>query len=273
MPKICALHLGHSHFAALTPTFFDRPISTEEAPNDVEHYLFDLSKHNVFGVGDDRFGYGVRTDEGSFALNPVITAAIENTIPKDSELVYIANLGGNSHNVFFLLQNQKPIDFVVPGLEHLPLLPDAEIIPYDTIRQILMPNCQIYLDDLRGIRNSAVGRVFFTLSPPPIEDNEYVKSVVDRDPYFASFGHTMVTDPLVRYKAWVLHSRIYAELSAEIGVEIIEAPEEGIVDGRWLAPNCIGHDPTHANLVYGEFFLRKLECRLEGRYSGWHWIA
>jgi hypothetical protein len=273
MPTVCAVHLGHSHLAALTPTLFDRPLSTAPAVNDIEHYMFDLSKHDVFGTGDERFAYGIKNGNGDFDINPFIPQAILGRIPADREVVCIANLGGNSHNAFFLLQNQRQIDFIIPGLEDLPLVQGAEIIPYEAIKQILMANCQIYLDDLRGIKNGAPGRVFFMISPPPIQNDDYVRSVVDRDPYFAAFGHTMVTPAMVRYKAWVVHSKIYADLCSEIGVEVIEAPEEGIVDGRWLAPDCVGYDPTHANLVYGEYALINLERRLDGRFAGWDWIG
>lgn len=268
----CAIHLGHSHLAALTPALFDRPFSQDAALNEIEHYMFRVSNYNVFGIDDNRFAYGVKSD-GSLTLNPVIVEAIKNRIPADRDLIFVAHLGGNAHNALFLLQNSRPIDFILPGQEDLPLLDDAEIVPYSAIHTVMAQQCGLFMDDLEGIRRGTEGRMFCVISPPPIWDDNYVRTVVDRDPYFAAIGHVNVTPAFVRYKAWVVHSNIYREACRRLGVEIVEPPNETVVDGRWLSPDCTGQDPTHANLFYGEQLLLKIERLADARFSGWDWIG
>ncbi len=234
--------------------------------------MFRVSEYNVFSVDEDRFAYGVRS-ENEVYLNNAINDAVDRRIPTDREIMFVAHLGGNTHNALFLLRNKRKIDFIIPGMEDLPVLDNAEIVPYDAVRRIIAQHCQLFMDDLEGIWRGRRGRVLCVISPPPIRDDEYVRTVADRDPYFAAMGNVDVTPASVRHKAWVVHSNIYRDVCRKLGVEIVEPPSDAVVDGRWLAPECLGADPTHANLVYGERLLSKIERLGEARFGGWDWIG
>jgi hypothetical protein len=272
MTQISVVHLGHSHLAAMIPCLHDRPIDQGGSENDITHFVFNTGAHNIFGLGEERFAYGVDID-GEYRLNPAIAQMIHEAVPPDSTVVISTMLGGNSHNALTLLERPEGLDIVLPDQPCLPLVEKAQVIPYAVMRSALSDQCTIFLNDLRGIRSATSGRVFHVLSPPPIEDDAYLATVIDRDPYFAKAGLTRVTPASVRYKIWLLHCSIYIDTCAEIGVEVLPLPPKSVIDGKWLSPDCVGPDPTHGNLTYGLRILRQIETVLDGRYAGWRWIG
>lgn len=256
----------------MIPCLYDRPISNDPAPNDVTHYVFNTNAYNIFGVGDARFPYAVMID-GALRLNPVVASAIHAAVPSDGTVVISTMLGGNTHNGLTLLECPEGLDLILPDEPDLPVIGDGQLVPYALARSVLAEQCAIFLNDLRGIRSATTGRVFHVMSPPPIKDDAFLATVVERDPYFASAGRTKVTPASVRYKMWRLHSDIYADTCAELDVEVLAPPAEVTVGGKWLAPDCIGPDPTHGNSVYGSVILKQLEDTLEARYAGWRWVG
>ncbi|OKP70670.1 hypothetical protein BTE77_26345 [Ensifer adhaerens] len=270
METIAVIHLGHSHLAAMVPYLWGRELENTNS-NRVEHYVFDTSAHNIFAVDESRFAYGVNCGEG-ITLNPEIISMVERRIAPDRRVVYVSLFGGNSHNVLTLLQPARKFDFVVPWMPELPLREDYELIPHAAIREALLANTSIFLDDLRGLRNSVDQQVMHVISPPPIGNDEYLKTVVANDPYFSALGSENVTPAVIRYKSWAMHTKLYSDLCEEIGVDVIMPPPEATIDGKWLAPDCYGADPTHGNVHYGGLILRAIEQKLEGHFAGWDWL-
>jgi hypothetical protein len=272
MARISVVHLGHSHLAAMIPALYDRALGEDDLGNEIVHYVFNVNNYKLFGLGDERFSYGVLVD-GEYKLNPIVAQLIHETVPPDNYVALSTMLGGNVHNSLGLLQAPEGLDFLPPDQVDLPLLDGAQIVPYALARAAMAEQCEIYLNDLRGVRSSTTGRMFHVMPPPPIKDDTYLASIVDRDPYFASLGRNTITPSSVRHKLWQLHNSIYAETCAELDVEVVTPPEESMIDGRWLSSDCIGPDPTHGNMLYGARILRKIEGLLEGRFAGWAWIG
>lgn len=272
MSGISVIHFGHSHLAAMTPYLYGRQVDGGGEGDAITHFVFNTHKYNIFGIDDSRYAFGIKSNDG-YVINQEVARFINQTIPSDSNVVIATMFGGNAHNALTLLEVPGGIDVFLPDQPDLPIAEGAEVLPYGLLKEVIKSQCEFYLNDLRGVRSATSGRVFHVMSPPPIEDDAFVAQVVTRDPYFAQLGHTKITPALVRYKMWVVHCSIYADLCKELGVEIIMPPAESVVDGMWLSPDCLGSDPTHGNLIYGERLLKEIERILGGHYAGWHWLG
>lgn len=272
MKNVAIIHLGHSHLAAMIPGLTHRVVDLNNDNPPITHYIFNIHKYNVFGMGNERFSYNIMID-GVQKLNPVILHLINQTIPSDSEVVIATTFGGNVHNALGLLQVQGGIDFTLPSHSDLPIDDTAQVVPYTLLRSIMTQQCGIFLDELRSIRSATTGKIFHIVSPPPIEDNTHISKIVHQDPYFAQAGHNRITPALIRYKMWLLHSEIYIDVCKEYNIDVIFPDNESIVDGKWLSSDCIGPDPTHGNYIYGNRVLAQLEKIVGGRYAGWTWLG
>ena len=67
-----------------------------------------------------------------------------------------------------------------------------------------------------------------------------------------------VSPALLRFKLWRLHSGLYREACAALGVEFLPVPlEMQDVEGM-LVPQAWNPDPTHVNALYGQHVLARL---------------
>jgi hypothetical protein len=64
--------------------------------------------------------------------------------------------------------------------------------------------------------------------------------------------------PLLRYKMWRLHSRVFRKACEDAGLRFIAAPAKSMDRSGFLARFCYGN-ATHANRGYGELVIRQLD--------------
>jgi hypothetical protein len=271
MSKIAAIYFGHSHLAFMIPYLYHRPLDEAKIGREVEHYVFDVyNNRGIFAQDETKLPYGI-SNSGTLFFNPDLLERARERIAPDRQIVYMSLFGGNSHNALTMLSPDREYDFIVPGAEDLPLDPDRELIPSGVVEAALQRNSQIYLDDLEGLANSAQAPVYHIISPPPIQDDETVASIVGNDPFFSGMD-TKDTPAIIRYKAWLLHSQIFKRTCARTGATAIDPPPSAVCEDKWLSPDCIGSDPTHGNRRYGELVFNGIEKCLGGHFAGWDWI-
>ena len=269
--KIAAIHLGHSHIAAMVPYLYNRPYPEKTKPNDVLHFIFDTKKDNVYALDDTRFEYSNYVNNKN-VINPRIEHYINNRVDGDAKQVYFCQFGGNSHNVYLLLQ-QKKFDFVLPSHPDLPLIKDAEIIPYGVIEAVLKKDAEGYLANMDAVRNSFPDNdIYAIISPPPIYDDTKVLEVVNYDGFFERFPNKVVNPYSLRLKGWLLQTQLYASLAKKIGIKLIYPSDFLSNDGLSMPKDYIGNDPTHGNVEYGGAVLRNIEDTLNGDFAGWGWL-
>jgi hypothetical protein len=271
MSKIAVIYFGHSHLAFLIPFLYNRPLDERKSGNEIEHYVFDVFNHSaIFAQNENKLEYGMRSS-GVVSFNPELLEKVRKRISPDREIVYASLFGGNSHNALTLLSSDREFDFIVPSAEDLPLDPDRELIPSGVMEACIRHNCQAFLDDLEGLAYSTQAPVYHIISPPPILDEATIARGLVNNPFFAGLG-TKVTPALIRYKAWLMHTQIFKKTCARVRATAIDPPEAGVSGGKWLVPDCIASDPTHANLKYSGLVFREIETRLGGHFAGWDWI-
>lgn len=269
--KIAAIHLGHSHLAAMVSHLHDRKEVEEDCENTVKHFIFDIFTHkDVFKIDASRYHYGKRLPDGKFVFNEEILAKIKATVPADHTPVYITQFGGNAYNTLTLLTIGTSYDFWSPFVEGV--IPGRELIPYNAVEAVIRQNCKIFTEDLRGLAASVTAPIYHIVSPPPIYSSEKIDEIKKISPYFSKLDSTEVTPPSVRLKAWYCQKQIYKETCDQIGALVMDPPAQAVTDGRWLAEPCIGNDPTHGNYRYSAMIFQEIEATLKARFVGWEWI-
>jgi hypothetical protein len=190
-------------------------------------------------------------------FTPALEDAIRDQIARNAPLVASAS-GGNVHNRFALIRHPRPYDFLLSGEDGPPLDPRAEPLPEAQVRAALeagLGRDRLRLSEIRRIG----GDVIQLESPPPVADGGWIAAQADA--YFKDRGITDlgVAPAGLRYKIWRLHSRIVAEMCAELGIAFLPVPREALDAQGFLRLDHAG-DATHGNEAYGEAVIRQLEA-------------
>ncbi|GAK73340.1 hypothetical protein RRU01S_36_00040 [Agrobacterium rubi TR3 = NBRC 13261] len=271
MTTIAAIHFGHSHLAAGIPFLYNRELATDKTGKAIEHYVFDVyNNRNIFHQDETKLHYGI-IEGGRILFNPELLDRVRARIAPDREIVYISTFGGNAHNALTLLHSARAYDFILPSEPDLLVDDNLELIPHAAVHDAIEHNCKNFLLDLEGLRNSVDADVYHVISPPTIQNDALVGEIVANDTILAQTG-TLVTASLTRYKAWRVHSEIFAAKCEQIGAKVLYPPSSAMKDDMWLAEDCIGGDPTHGNLSYYGLMFQEIEKTLGGHFAGWDFI-
>ena len=190
-------------------------------------------------------------------FTPALEDTIRDQIARNRPLVASAS-GGNVHNRFALIRHPRPYDFLLSSEDGPPLDPQAEPLPEAQVRAALEAGLGRDRLRLREIRR-IVGDVIQLESPPPVADSGWIAAQADayfKDRGVADLG---VAPAGLRYKIWRLHSRIVAEMCAELGVAFLPVPPDTRDAQGFLRLDHAG-DATHGNEAYGEAVIRQLEA-------------
>lgn len=187
--------------------------------------------------------------------------SIEDALQRVSSLpgdgVVAVLLAGTLHNVFGLLQHERPYDVFAPGDENLRVAAGTSLIPenalWDMFFNVAKDNKRI-----QKITKAATCAVYHLATPPPKRDNEYImaRAARYRDRAVEEVG---VAPPELRLRLWRLEMRVLAHLCQQWGIGFLPAPQEAMDADGFLKPDYYADDATHANAAYGELVLRQLE--------------
>ncbi|MDD2796337.1 hypothetical protein [Acidocella sp.] len=174
--------------------------------------------------------------------------------------VHVSVLGGNDHSIIGMLNHPQRFDFVLPEAPELPVDEMCEILPAGLLRGELARRVAPHLAVLAAYRAAVPGRLVHIESPPPVPSAAHIRTYpgIFKD-MIVAYG---VSPALLRYKLWRLHSALYREACARLGVAFLGVPAEMqdaqgmMVEAGW------NPDPTHGNPVYGAHVLEKLAASL-----------
>jgi hypothetical protein len=169
--------------------------------------------------------------------------------------LHVSLLGGNDHSMIGVVRHPQRFDFVLPAEPDLPLDENVEIVPAGLLRQELSRRIAPHLEVLALYRRVVPGRVVHIESPPPLPTAHIQAYPGIFQDLVAECG---VSPPLLRYKLWQLHSALYREACARLGVEFLPAPRETQDAQGIMLPHFCNPDPTHGNARYGGHVLAKL---------------
>lgn len=264
MSPISVIICGNSHLSSVVQGLKDRKgeVSAETVP--VIHRVFNTIKYGI------DYQFTIDAGGGHLVPNPHLDKLIDEEIPSEHRRAYVSMFGGNAHNALTLLEMDEPFDVILPSEPDLPRLPGRRLIPYDAVRAFIEYQARFHIMNTSVMSQRKDGPLFHIESPPPIGDNHYVSLHLEN--YFKEQGDRPITPPLLRYKLWRVHSQIVREACEAYGVTFIPAPDEGMLDGKWLRPEGYSGDSTHAGEWYGRLICQQIEERLGGHYGGWLWL-
>src|SRR5262249_51540942 len=101
---------------------------------------------------------------GSPSLRPDIAGQLRAPL--------ISLMGGGAHTVPSLGVHPRPFDFILPEAPDLPLDQQAELLPYDAVRQRLEKDVAEFLRLGELVLAMVDGPVFHVDTPPPVARSE-----------------------------------------------------------------------------------------------------
>ena len=106
------------------------------------------------------------------------------------------------------------------------------------------------------------GMPFLMLAPPPpIEDNGHL---ADSKANLIDMTDLEVVEPQLRLQFYKAQMSALANVSARIGTPLLELPPSIRGAQGFMLPDCMSHDPTHGNAVYGQRVLDHVIATLQG---------
>lgn len=197
----------------------------------------------------------VDTASGESTLHPVLKRLISPVGPT----LFLSSFGGNTHNVFGLINHPEPFDFILPSDPGLPLQSDATLVPYDVLKDAIMPFALASLTEISALRNTYAGYVGHLESPPPNGDDAYVRKFLD--PYFKDKAKDQgIASRHLRFKLWRMHSEIVLEHCKSHNVDFLPVPDDSRDQDGFLVPQGYSISATHANPWYGSLVIAQISA-------------
>lgn len=198
-------------------------------------------------------------------FGPTLKAAILDQVARHDPIIASA-IGGNAHAAFSMIPRER-FDFVIDGGETLPLDEGAEIRTEAEMRERLAPWLELEIHRLRLLR-ALTGPFWHLESPPPVRSTEWI--MAHAEPYFteqADYHSLGIAAAGVRYRCWLLASRMIRELCDELGCGYVEVPRHLRGEAGLLRPS-LASDATHAREPFGEAMLQALEAAASEKDGG-----
>ncbi|TNC12756.1 hypothetical protein FF100_13920 [Methylobacterium terricola] len=208
-------------------------------------------------IGLPSGGSPVVATPSGIRLDPTIEAGLRSRIRPDT--LCISTIAGNAHNVLAVMATEPPFDFRMPGKD-APLMPEAEPIPYTTVRSSFRQI--LHEGDLSMLyaTSAAVPELRYHIeSPPPLRDEALIRARMD--PYvLARHPEARVADAALRLKMWRLHSLLFAEACEALGITVVPAPPAAMDPDAYLKPDYAHPtSSTHANEAYDALVADQIE--------------
>lgn len=170
--------------------------------------------------------------------------------------VHVSVLGGNDHSMIGVVRHPPLFDFVLPEAPEA-MLPDSPVlVPTEMVRADLTRRIAEHVRALELLREAVPeGRIIHVESPPPLPEAHIMAHPVPFGDEIAAHG---IAPALLRWKLWRLHSALYQEVCARLGIEFQPSPPAmRDAAGIMLAHGC-HPDATHGSDVYGSHVLAHL---------------
>lgn len=174
---------------------------------------------------------------------------------------------GNSHLSHYLIAPRHPIDLVASADQNLPINNNAALIPETALIELFTKTSEIDLlvslvADLKKVNSIPI----LCCSPPPKEDDGFIRANLHREPTFIRQCKVLgiepnavkFSPPLLRYKLWCVLQTTYRKIANRLGIPFFPAPATVKDLNGFLPRNMYSNDSTHANAVYGEIIKDEL---------------
>ncbi len=252
---------GNSHITALVSSYKAAPPGVE-----MEFALLNEQQFQPVMQGDAsdatlaervrkaRERRGLPRGEGGDASNPTLAFAAR-VLEAQADL-HVSMVGGNDHSILVMLNHSRPFEVVLPEAPDLHVDPEAELLPAGLVSIELERRIAPHLKTLAEYRALVSGRLVHIESPPPVPSEAHIRKYPGV--FRSMIEERGVSPALLRYKFWRLHSRLYREACARLGVEFLSVPEKMCDGAGMMIEAAWNPDPTHGNALYGGAVIAQL---------------
>lgn len=262
---LAAILIGDSHYAAIADAA-QKTLAFTPEKRGCDLIFFNAWKYAL------RYPFTLDV-EGEVVLNPELVQSIRDIAQKYDRIQLITVLGGGHYLALTMLDNNHPMEVILPGQPDLPLRDDAMLVSVDFAKDIFLQLIKGTFQALACIKAEFPDVGFAQIESPPANgDNDFIRSHLGD--YFQATCTpeqiNAISSPAQRYKFWRLQSEMYAQKCEELGIDYINVPERAISADGFLPPEFFGSDSTHANAAYGRMILDSIEARLGRKLVAWN---
>jgi hypothetical protein len=257
--------IGDSHYAAIA-TAAQETLAFDPEHRGCDLIFFDAWKHAL------RYPFTVE-ENGQTVLNPHMTQSVRMIAHNYDAVEVVTVLGGGHHLALTLLDNDHPMDVILPQRPDLPLRDEAMLVSVDFAKNIFLQLIATSFEALACFSAEFPDIPLSQLECPPANgDNAFVRAHLGSyfEANFAPEQLDAISTPAQRFKFWTLQSQMYADKCAALGIDYVRVPESAISANGFLKPEHFGADSTHANAAYGRAILDAIEARLGRKFMAWN---
>jgi hypothetical protein len=242
------LAVGHSHLQALIEAQTERIAAGRSNEESIQFIQLLEPEYNP----------NVRSDNGRWVLKEALAERLQRDLAiRDNRAQSIVDcVAGNEYHFIGLANHPRPFDFVLPTAPHLPLQPNAEIIPTTLITQTMRHALQYALAVLTALREATSLPIWHVQSPPPVPSEAHIMAHPTH--FKDALKQYGVAPAVLRWKLWRLQSEIYLEACESQGISFLPTPPAAMDQDGFLVESGWNPDPTHANKWYGDLVLSQI---------------
>ena len=212
------------------------------------------------GIAVYRVGVPFAEGEEPFTFSAAMrmVAGLSEKLP-----IFVSTLGAY-HNQLGLLESGTPFDFLLEPADETAAPPPAVRVPNRAVASAfnLIFNEAV---KIRKLKRAARAPIYMLSTPPPKQDNAFVKSILMKQKKKVYNGRSFlefdVERPEIRLKLWRLEARLLEQWSALEDMHFVAAPEEAFDEAGFLSPRFY-EDATHANAQYGSLVVDQIRMIL-----------
>lgn len=173
--------------------------------------------------------------------------------------------GGNQHLAHFLFAPSPMFDLVVSDRPELELDELAQLVPEAALRAFFETSMKPIRGALGNLRVAA-DALFVGGTPPPKEDDEFIRARLRKEQHFrrlaAGLGlepeQVPLSPPVLRLKLWHVLQGVLRDAAQDAGAGFVPSPRSAQTPEGFLKRELYAADVTHANTQYGKLMLEEL---------------
>jgi hypothetical protein len=242
--KITVVALGNSHIWALLHAAL-KP-EAAELPYELKCLPFFGPKYQPYWLGQEN------------VPNHVYVADVEKLIAEATPSIVLCFCASNFIYAYGTFGAMRAFDFVIPGREDLGLIPGAQVVPYNLMRDTASHAGDWWGGLLKvAVRLSGAAPVYSVCLPPPPADIEELLLRKSNSEMKSTVERLGVLAPALRYKMWHIQSDTDCQKAASVGAMFLPPPAKALDDAGF---RCVkfSTDLLHGNPAYGELILKQL---------------
>jgi hypothetical protein len=158
-------------------------------------------------------------EDGGMSLNPEFSKDAEALLHSERPDLVLCFASSNGHFNLGLFTGPKPFDFIHPEKPDLPLLPHAQIVPYDLMREKSVADSPWWSQIIDLARRCCDAPIYSVCPRPPLNRlDDFWRNV--QPELLAALKKHGAAPAVFRYKVWRLYADAERQRASECGASL-----------------------------------------------------